>query len=194
MGRARWSYTARFAELAASGVDVHGEASLCAELAAPGSRILDAGCGTGRVAIRLAALGYECIGVDVDDAMLAEARLAAPALIWLTHDLARLPVAELGHFDLVVAAGNVLPLLDRGTEAAVVRDFARLLRPSGVLLAGFGLDSTHLPLSSAPIGLSDYDRWCAAAGLELTERFATWGGAPYDGGGYAVSVHRRLAT
>ncbi len=185
-------YTARFAELAASGDDVHGEASFCAAIAAPGSRILDAGCGTGRVAIRLAELGYECVGVDVDDAMLAEARLAAPALTWLTSDLASLPVAELGHFDLVVAAGNVLPLLDRGTEATVVSDLVGLLRRRGVLVAGFGLDSAHLPLPSAPVGLADYDRWCAAAGLELTERFATWGGAPYDGGGYAVSVHRHL--
>ena len=187
------SYSARFAEPAASGVDVHGEASLCATIAPPGSRILDAGCGTGRVAIRLAALGYDCVGVDVDDAMLAEARLAAPALTWVSCDLARLPVAELGHFDLVVAAGNVLPLLDRGTEAGVVSDLAGLLRPGGVLVAGFGLDAAHLPLSSAPVGLADYDGWCAAAGLELAERFATWGGAPYDDGGYAVSVHGRPA-
>ena len=39
--------------------------------------------------------------------------------------------------------------------------------------------------------LADYDGWCAAAGLTLVRRFATWAGEAYDGGGYAVSIHRR---
>ena len=47
-------YAARFERLAAQGHDVHGEADFCAALITPGARVLDAGCGTGRVAIRLA--------------------------------------------------------------------------------------------------------------------------------------------
>ena len=38
--------------------------------------------------------------------------------------------------------------------------------------------------------LADYDAWCAAAGLELDDRFGTWERGPYQGGDYAVSVHR----
>ncbi|MCW2497926.1 class I SAM-dependent methyltransferase [Jatrophihabitans sp.] len=182
-------YAARFAALAAAGADVHGEATFCATLAESGARILDAGCGTGRVAIRLAELGFDCVGVDVDEAMLAQARAAAPALTWVRSDLAALP--ELGSFRLVVAAGNVIPLLDRGTEATVVANLAARLVDGGTLVAGFGLDAAHLPLSSAPVTLADYEGWCAAAGLRLVGRFATWAGAPFDDGGYAVSVHTR---
>jgi hypothetical protein len=41
------------------------------------------------------------------------------------------------------------------------------------------------------VDLASYDQWCADAGLEAVDRFATWDGDPYVGGGYAVSVHRR---
>jgi SAM-dependent methyltransferase len=183
-------YAARLERLAATGRDMHGEASLCARLAAPGARILDAGCGTGRVAIRLAELGYDCMGVDLDESMLAEARRVAPGLTWLHADLATLSL-EPGGFDLVVAAGNVVPLLAAGTESATVAHLADGLRPGGRLVAGFGLDAAHLPLASAPVDLASYDAWCDAAGLTLEQRFATWDGVPYDGGGYAVSIHRR---
>ena len=92
----------------------------------------------------------------------------------------------------MLAAGNVLPLLDRGTEAEVVERLAGGLVPGGLLVAGFGLDAAHLPLPAAPFGLAEYDAWCTAAGLSLVDRFATWDGAAFvAGGGYAVSVHRR---
>lgn len=185
-------YAARFARLAASGADVHGEARLCAGLVPVGSRVLDAGCGTGRVAIRLAELGYRCVGVDLDESMLAEARRAAPDLTWVQADLADLvlPGGDAG-FDLVVAAGNVVPLLAAGTEAAAVARLAAQLRPGGLLVVGFGLQPGQLPRGCAPVSPADYDGWCAAAGLALERRSGTWDGAEYDGGDYAVSIHRR---
>lgn len=97
-----------------------------------------------------------------------------------------------GLFDLVVAAGNVIPLLAEGTEAGVLRALAGRLRSGGLLVAGFGLDAGHLPLPAAPFGLPEYDSWCAAAGLVLDRRFATWDAdASLAVDGYAVSVHRR---
>jgi SAM-dependent methyltransferase len=187
-------YDARFAALAASGVAVHGEAELCAALLPPGARVLDAGCGTGRVAIELARRGYQLVGIDLDAAMLARARAAAPELTWIEADLASLDLAAhavAGGFDLVVAAGNVVPLAAAGTEAEVIARLAAALRPEGLLVAGFGLDADHLPLPQAPFGLDEYDAWCAEAGLALLDRRATWDGEPYLGGGYAVSVHHR---
>jgi len=205
-------YAARFDRLAAEGVDVHGEARLCSALVPAGSRVLDAGCGTGRVAIRLAELGYRCVGVDNDRSMLDVAVARSAEVTWVHADLADLDhpagrdrsgtagasaVVD-GPFELIVAAGNVMPLLAPGTEAAVVRGLARRLAPGGLLVAGFGLDAAHLPLPRAPFGLVEYDAWCAAAGLVLDRRFATWDGADFDeaagrdgGAGYAVSVHRR---
>ncbi len=186
-------YAARFAALARSGKDVHGEARFCAALVPAGARVLDAGCGTGRVMIRLTELGYDCVGVDLDASMLAVAREQAPDLPWFQVDLAEFEPGRLGiaaDFDLVVAAGNIFPLLAAGTEATVVRRLAAALRPGGLMVAGFGLDAAHLPVPPS-ITLSEYDDYCAAAGLTLVDRFATWNADPYDGGGYAVSVHRR---
>ncbi len=186
-------YAARFAVLADSGNDMHGEARFCAALVPAGARVLDAGCGTGRVAIRLAELGYDCVGIDLDPSMLAVARKEAPGLPWIRADLAGFDPAEVNlaaDFDLVVAAGNIFPLLAAGTEPAAVTRLATTLRPGGLLVAGFGLDKAHLPVPPS-ITLPEYDAHCAAAGLTFVDRFATWDTDPYDGGGYAVSVHRR---
>ncbi|MBB5936473.1 class I SAM-dependent methyltransferase [Streptomyces zagrosensis] len=185
-------YAARFAALAGSGKDMHGEARFCAALVPPGARVLDAGCGTGRVMIRLAELGYDCVGIDLDASMLAVARGQAPELPWLQADLSEFDPAGLGvaaNFDLVVAAGNIFPLLAPGTEATVISRLAAALRPGGLMAAGFGLDEAHLPVPPS-ITLAQYDAYCTAAGLTLVNRFATWDAHPYDGSGYAVSVHR----
>ncbi|MEU9290658.1 methyltransferase domain-containing protein [Streptomyces sp. NPDC048275] len=195
-GQAGEEYARRFARLAASGHDVHGEATFCAALLKPAARILDAGCGTGRIAIRLAELGHLCTGVDVDRSMLAVARSNAPTQEWLHGDLAHLDSLGLEPgFDLALAAGNVIPLLAPGTEPAVVRQLAAILSPGGLLVTGMGLDAEHLPLPEPTVTLQEFDHWCTRAGLILRQRFATWGGAPYrQGGGYAVSVHsRRIA-
>ena len=185
-------YAARFRAIEAAGADVHGEATFCASLVPPGSRVLDAGCGTGRVAIRLAQQGYSCVGVDSDVSMLDVARAASPDVTWLLADLVEIGEVVDGAFDLVVAAGNVIALLAPGSEGAVVAGITERLAPGGLLVAGFGLDAAHLPLDEAPFGLDAYDRWCSGAGLELVSRTATWDGADYDDGGYAVNVHRRL--
>ncbi|HET7326904.1 MAG TPA: class I SAM-dependent methyltransferase [Nocardioidaceae bacterium] len=203
-GETRWArvtggsggreYAARFAALAAQGRDVHGEAAFCASLVPPGSSVLDAGCGTGRVAIRLAELGYVCVGVDLDDSMLAVARETAPGLTWRRQDLVTLDVTRDGareRFDLVVLAGNVVPLLAEGALEQTVLRCAAHLSADGLLVAGFGLGPEHLPPGCPVTPLTDYDAACVTAGLALSERFATWDGQVFtDADGYAVSVHR----
>jgi len=198
-GRASGSdYAARFDALAAVGQDVHGEASFCAALVPLPARVLDAGCGTGRVAIRLHDLGYHCVGVDVDESMLDVAMAARDAdshPAWILADLHTLDLDQHGipgGFDLCVAAGNVIPLLAEGTLERTVVALTATLRPGGLLVAGFGLDPAHLPGNCAVTTLAAYDNACALAGLEQSGRHATWGGTAFTGGdGYAVSVHRR---
>jgi SAM-dependent methyltransferase len=191
------AFAAKFAKLEASGADVHGEASFVERLAAPGARILDAGCGTGRVAIRLSQRGFQVDGVDMDASMLSVAQREAPSLIWVRADLSDLGSNVPGPYDLIIAAGNVLPLLAAGTEAAAIAALSARLAPDGILVVGFGLDAAHLPLESAPFGLIGYDAWCAEAGLTLRDRYTSWDGDPFDedddddGRGYAVSVHAR---
>ena len=193
-GQSGAAYAAHFDALAARGVDVHGEARLVASLVSPGGLVLDAGCGTGRVAFRLAELGYRVVGVDVDPSMLAEARRRAPQLHWHLADLADFDLADHPPFDAAVAAGNVIPYLTPGTGRAVLVNVAKHLRPGGLLIAGFTLDPAALPFGDRTGGrltVAGYDDWCAAAGLTLLHRWASWDRAPYACGDYAVSVHRR---
>ena len=173
-------YQAQFDRLAASGQDVHGEATFVRAYSP--TSVLDAGCGTGRVAIELARHGIEVVGTDIDDSMLATAQRLAPDIEWVQSDLCEL---ELGRtFDLVVMAGNVPLFTPPGTEAALVAGVARHVAPGGRLVSGFSLGRNY--------SLPELDRHSADNGLVLEDRFATWDRQPWiDGGDYAVSVHRR---
>jgi SAM-dependent methyltransferase len=180
-------YDRRLAERPTTGPDPHGEADLVASLGP--AAVLDAGCGTGRVAIELARRGIDTVGVDLDPGMLTTARRKAPDLAWVEADLACVRLADgqgaPRRFDVAVLAGNVMIFLAPGTEGAVVANLARHLAPGGALLAGFQL----IP---GGIDLAAYDRLAAAAGLRLEARWATWERAPWRAwGDYAVSLHRR---
>jgi 2-polyprenyl-3-methyl-5-hydroxy-6-metoxy-1,4-benzoquinol methylase len=186
-------YAEQFRALVAGGVDVHGEAAFLDGLVGPGSRVLDAGCGTGRVGLELARRGHRVAGLDVDVSMLEVARADALAEGLDVHlavgdllDAERL-VGGHGPFDLVAAPGNVIVYLAPGTEADVVRALAGLLRPGGLLVAGFAADR-H-------VSRTDLDTWCAAAGLTRVEHLGGWDGVPDDGrtddAAYVVTVHRR---
>lgn len=180
-------YDARWERLAARGENVHGEADLVERLLADrgGRRVLDAGCGTGRVAIELDRRGFTVVGVDVDDAMLTVARRKAPGIEWRTADLADPGDGPPGEgFDLVVLAGNVMIFLAPGTEGAVLAGLADRLAPGGLLVAGFQVRADRLPLPA-------FDAAARAVGLEPLHRFATWDGDPYVGGDYVVAVERR---
>ncbi|HET9731842.1 MAG TPA: class I SAM-dependent methyltransferase [Acidimicrobiales bacterium] len=173
-------YQARFDELERRGVDIHGEARLVLGL---GPRtVLDAGCGTGRVAVELARRGVDVLGVDVDPAMIAKARSLAPDLRWLVADLARMRLSMT--FDVVLLAGNVPLFTHRDDRDDLVARCAEHVSPGGALVAGFQLGKGY--------DLDQWDRACSGAGLGLGERWATWDGEPFvPGGDYCVSLHRR---
>jgi SAM-dependent methyltransferase len=161
-------------------MDVHGEASLVWSLGP--TSVLDAGCGTGRVAIELARHGVDVVGVDLDASMIAEAERRAPALEWVQADLETLDLGR--RFDVVVLAGNV-PLFCRSSgRAALIEACATHVVGGGAMVAGFQLDRGY--------GLDEYDSVCGDSGLTLAQRWATWDGELFSGQSrYAVSVHRR---
>ncbi|MFI2263527.1 class I SAM-dependent DNA methyltransferase [Streptomyces tubercidicus] len=173
-------YQARFDRIASEGGDVHGEAVLVRSFGP--AAVLDAGCGTGRVAIELARHGIAVAGVDGDASMLATARRLAPEIAWHQLDLVGFDLGRL--FDVVVMAGNVPLFTPRGTESALVAGVAGHVRPGGRLVAGFSLDRGYC--------LDDYDAHCRAAGLVLEARYGSWSRGGYSGGDYAVSVHCRF--
>jgi predicted TPR repeat methyltransferase len=180
------TYAARFDQIAAEGGNIHGEVDFLLPKIAAGARVLDAGCGTGRIAARLTDLGFEAVGVDVDEAMIEVARERRPDITWVVSDLVGLR-NDTG-FDAIIAAGNVIPFVDELPEAMV--SLAEGLTSGGLLVTGFGLDRDHLPVGAPEVALASYDAAAAAGGFELTERFGGWSQETVNDG-YVVSVHRR---
>ena len=180
------SYVERFRQLVADGVDVVGEARLVDAIVAPGSFLLDAGCGPGRVGAELFRRGHRVVGVDVDPVLLAAAIEDHPGPTWVQADLTELDlkaVVGTAVFDAAVLAGNVMPYLAPGTGQQVLTAVARHVRPGGVLIVGFSLD---LDYSAA-----QFDTDAEAAGLAVELRFATWDIRPWrPESDYAVTVLR----
>ncbi|MGZ4523532.1 MAG: class I SAM-dependent methyltransferase [Mycobacteriaceae bacterium] len=187
-GHSQW-YVERFRKMAADGVDLDGEARMIDALVAPGARILDAGCGPGRVGAELFRRGHQVVGVDLDPVLVAAALEDHPGPVWLQGDLSKLDLAAEGHpepFDAAVIAGNVMAFLAPGTGAQVLSRVAHHLRPDAPIAVGFGVDRGY--------SLDDFDADVARAGLTVEHRFATWDLRAWTpASGFAVTVLRTPA-
>ena len=195
-GHSTW-YRDRFRDLEAEGADLEGEARFVDALAprpgggagpgaadrpGGGARILDAGCGAGRLGGALHHRGHDVVGVDADEVLVAEARATRPGPTWLVADL--LDVDLGATFDVVVTAGNVMVFLAPGTEQRVVANLARHVADDGALVLGFRLDRHY--------GLADLDDHLAAVGFAVEQRFSTWDLRPLgEGADFAVTIARR---
>ena len=180
------AYDERFERLAHAGHDVHGEASFVMGFGP--ATVLDAGCGTGRVAIELARRGVKVAGIDLDLSMLQAAQRKAPQIEWLQGDVSNFRLADDSgaprQFDVVLTAGNVMIFLEPGTEGDAVTCLAEHVTPGGLLISGF-------QLLRGRYGLSAYEAHCQAVGLEPVARYSTWNRDPFDrASGYLVAVHR----
>lgn len=179
-------YDARWERLAQAGEAVHGEVDLIHSLGP--ETVLDAGCGTGRIALELRLRGIDVVGVDLDRDLLARARRRAPMICFEHDDLATMQLDR--QFELVAMPGNVMNFCRPTDRRLVVHNLAQHLRQGGLLVAGFTLGKGPHALT-----LDEYDELCADCDLTLIERWATWDKQPYvsgePAGDYAVSVHRR---
>lgn len=184
-GHSEW-YIERFRRMAAEGADLAGEARLIDAMVPRGARVLDAGCGPGRVGAELHARGHTVVGVDADPALIEAARLDHPGPRWLVSDLADLDLPALGEpepFDAAVLAGNVMLFLAPDTEVDVLCRVAAHVRPDGFVVVGFHVDRA--------LALDDFDRHVDAAGLVIEHRFATWDLRAWHGDAdFAVTVLR----
>jgi trans-aconitate methyltransferase len=110
------------------------------DLLAPrvGERILDLGCGSGRLTQKIAAAGASVVGLDNAPAMLAQAGEQFPELTFVLADATRLefrePLRE-GSFDAVFSNAALHWIRP---EQAVAANIAALLKPGGRLVAEFG--------------------------------------------------------
>jgi SAM-dependent methyltransferase len=183
-------YVERFRSLAAAGHDLAGEARLVDAMVGRGARILDAGCGPGRVGGELARRGHDVVGVDVDPVLVEAATEDHPGARWLVGDLAELDLPARGvpePFDVIVSAGNVMTFLAASTRDEVLRRLAAHLRPDGRVVVGFGAGRGY----EFSAFLADAGR----AGLEPDLLLSTWDLRPWgEDSDFLVAVLARRAA
>ena len=102
-----------------------------------GSRVLDCPCGQGRHAHLLTEAGFQVDALDYSKALLAIARRrgTSRALRYTQGDMRTLPPRWTGRFDGVVNLFTSFGFFDDpGDDLRVLREFARVLKPGGVLI------------------------------------------------------------
>jgi SAM-dependent methyltransferase len=108
--------------------------------AAPGARVLDVGCGSGRVALSLHAAGYRVTGIDTAEVLVRKAHQRCPQATFVAGSVAALPRGR-GPFD-VIAFFDVLEHLD--TPEAIVATALGYARPGALVVATVpGLRALH---------------------------------------------------
>lgn len=165
------NYARRWKILEAQGQDIHGEARLIDALCERGSRILDAGCGTGRLGGYLLKQGHTVVGTDIDPILIGHAESAYPEAAWYVGDLSEDPVAE-GNFDVVVSAGNVMGFLAEDGRMAALKHLRAALKPGGRFIVGFG--------AGRGWAFDDFLTMAAQAGFTVENTFESWDLQPFD--------------
>lgn len=181
----RW-YIERFRSMARAGEDLAGEARLVDAMAPRGARILDAGCGPGRLGGYLAAAGHHVVGVDVDPTLIEAAEQDHPGPRWLVGDLAELDLPTRGitePFDIILSAGNVMTFLAPSTRVQVLARLRAHLGRDGRAVIGFGAGREY-----------EFDQFfddVAEAGFTPDLLLSTWGLRPFtDDSEFLVALLR----
>jgi SAM-dependent methyltransferase len=178
-------YGARFSQLLRDGVDITGEARLADALLPRKSRVLDAGCGMGRIAAALEATGHDAYGVDLDAELLAMAGRTYPALPVAQVRLEDVSPDSLAaqefptSYDLIVCVGNVMVFLAEDSEQAVLAALRTVVAPNGRLLVGFHQDDVGSGKRSYPA--EEFIADAEAGGWQLESRFASYDLRPEPG-------------
>jgi ubiquinone/menaquinone biosynthesis C-methylase UbiE len=98
----------------------------------PGSA-LDVGCGTGALAAQLAAAGYEMVGVDPSEGMLAVLRSRAPGVRAVSGAGTALPFPD-DSFDLVLSVAVMHHIAAADEVRRTLSEMVRVAKPSGRIL------------------------------------------------------------
>jgi demethylmenaquinone methyltransferase/2-methoxy-6-polyprenyl-1,4-benzoquinol methylase len=115
--------------LMTAGLDERWRRRTAAAVVTQGSRVLDACCGTGDLAVACNEAGGDVVGLDFSERMLARARGKSDAVEWVRGDLLELPFPD-ESFDAATVGFGIRNVQD--LEAGL-RELARVLRPGGRL-------------------------------------------------------------
>lgn len=120
----------------------------CARLrAAPGRKVIDAGCGAGRLSVRLAEAGLDVTGVDLSPGMVRVAQRSHPGLAFEVGELTALPAADAAA-DGILAWYSIIHASPPELRQ-IVREFWRALRPGGWALIAFQAGSGQRTIERA---------------------------------------------
>ena len=155
--------------------------------------VLDAGCGTGRLAVELERRGHIVTAIDLDPDMVERARAKSSAIRWLVGDLAKLDdvIDADDGYDVIVMAGNILNFCAPGSQTAIVHNLVRHLAAGGLLVCGWSQE-----LREDAYLWTDFVRDARELGANLAETWTNWdgdtmpvstlGGEPVRSSDYAV--------
>mgnify|MGYP000979123219 FL=1 len=179
------NYARRWRMMAEQGEDIDGEARLVDALSSRAARILDAGCGTGRLGGYLAARGHDVVGTDIDPVLIEHARRDHPDARWEVGDLSVDPV-PVSDVDVAVSAGNVMGFLAPEGREAALRNIAGSLAADGRFVVGFG--------AGRGWGFDDFIATAERVGLELENVFESWDLHPFTADSdFLVAIFRNDA-
>ena len=165
------NYADRWERFAAEGKDIVGEARLIDAMVPRGARILDAGCGQGRIGGYLAQAGHTVSGCDIDPYLIACAKAQYPQATWMVGDLSAGEVPD-GEFDAIVCAGNVMGFIHPEGRVPALQALCAALAPGGRLAVGFGAGRGY--------DFAQFREDCAAAGLAEELLLSSWDLRPFE--------------
>ena len=122
------------------------EAKLIDVLLPSRGRVLVIGCGTGRVARDIDALGHRVIAVDPSEELLTEAAQTGSGVGWVPAELATISLERLGEtapFDVAVWVEAPLPRLDASERGEILRRMTLCLGPTGRVVIEFAPDEDY---------------------------------------------------
>lgn len=99
----------------------------------PPGRILDVGCGTGALAARLVASGYEMVGLDPSPGMLEVMRGRAPEIEAVQGSATEMPFAD-DEFDLSLSVATMHHIADADAVRLALGEMVRVVKPGGRIL------------------------------------------------------------
>lgn len=146
-------------------------------------RVLEAGCGGGRLLAFLAAVSGELTGIDLSEGMVAYCRATVPDATVLVGDLTALEECVDGPFDVIVAGDNIIDIFGDAERRRVLRSIRELLTPEGLLI----FSSHDLDWVERNPGPRDFEVKTQSVIRRLWER------SPADVG-RAVARRRRVAA
>ena len=143
----------------------HSEDRILRRVFRPSDRVLDVGCGAGRVALALARLGFAAVvGIDNCPPMVAEARRLAEAMgldvsFW-DGDALALPFPEASFGGAVFAFNGLMQIPGRANRRRALGELHRVVVPEGKLV--FTTHDREMACQ-APYWKEEADRWRTGA-------------------------------